>query len=204
MRKAERSVAASGAAARRICSSWESDNRMGLSMDGDREMVGRLLLVPMQAKNALVGAAHGGVITSRLERAQEQGLGAAARAVLLRRNPAGGLALARIVSDDREEALLPAGALIVYDPLIDDGRTAPHGEVDDALAISRTGRCLSDPGRADTTCPSKLGNQHFPPCRPCRPMSPMYGGQTGKHLLGVSISDSDPISDIGCALRQWF
>jgi hypothetical protein len=47
--------------------------------------------------------------------------------VLLRRNPAGGLALAGIVSNDREEALSPAGALIVYDPLIDDGRTAPHG-----------------------------------------------------------------------------
>ena len=40
---------------------------------------------------------------------------------------AGGLALAGIVSNDREEALSPAGALIGYDPLIDDGRTAPHG-----------------------------------------------------------------------------
>jgi hypothetical protein len=39
-------------------------------MDGDREMVSRLLLVAMPAENALVGAAHGGVNTSRLERAQ--------------------------------------------------------------------------------------------------------------------------------------
>jgi hypothetical protein len=35
--------------------------------------------------------------------------------------------LAGIVSNDREEALSPTGALIVYDSLIDDGRTAPHG-----------------------------------------------------------------------------
>jgi hypothetical protein len=34
--------------------------------------------------------------------------------------------MAGIVSNDREEALSKAGALIVYDPLIDDGRTAPH------------------------------------------------------------------------------
>jgi hypothetical protein len=47
VRKDERSLGASGAAARIICSSWESDKWMGLSMDGDREIVGRLHLVSM-------------------------------------------------------------------------------------------------------------------------------------------------------------
>ena len=66
MRKAERSFGASGAAARIICSSWESDKRIGLSMDGDREMVGRLLLVAMPTNNALVGAGPRGLITSKV------------------------------------------------------------------------------------------------------------------------------------------
>jgi hypothetical protein len=44
---------------------------MSLCMDGDREMVSRLPLVAMPAKNALVGAAHGGVITSELEHTQD-------------------------------------------------------------------------------------------------------------------------------------
>ena len=46
-RKAERSLGASGATARKICSSWQSDKWMGLSIDGTHEMVGRLLLVDM-------------------------------------------------------------------------------------------------------------------------------------------------------------
>jgi hypothetical protein len=44
---------------------------MGLSMDGDREMVSRLLLaVTIELKTPSWVRAHGGVITSRLERAQ--------------------------------------------------------------------------------------------------------------------------------------
>ena len=67
VRKAERSFGASGAAARIICSSWELNKWMGLSMDGDREMVGRLLLVSMRdQKTPSWVRAHGGVITSKV------------------------------------------------------------------------------------------------------------------------------------------
>jgi hypothetical protein len=40
-------------------------------MDGDREMVSRLLLVAMANQKRFVGGAHGGVITLRLECAQD-------------------------------------------------------------------------------------------------------------------------------------
>jgi hypothetical protein len=94
-------------------------------MDGVREMIGRPLLAVISDQNALVVPPRGRLLRPRLEGAQ--GLGStAARAELLRRKPAGGPAMAGIVSNDREEALSKAGALIVYDPLIDDGRTAPH------------------------------------------------------------------------------
>jgi hypothetical protein len=61
-------VGASGAAARIICSSWVSDKWMGLSMDGDREMVGRLHLVSMHVSKKTPSRvwAHGGVITSQV------------------------------------------------------------------------------------------------------------------------------------------
>jgi hypothetical protein len=50
-----------------ICSSWESNKWMGLSMDGDREMVGRLLRVSMRdQKTPSWVRAHGAVITSKV------------------------------------------------------------------------------------------------------------------------------------------
>ena len=67
VKKDERSLGASGAAARIICSSWESDKWMGLSMDGDREMVSRLLLVRMHVQKTPSRVwARGGVITSKV------------------------------------------------------------------------------------------------------------------------------------------
>jgi hypothetical protein len=43
-------------------------------MDGDREMVGRLLLVSMQDQTTPSWCHPGGVITSRMERAQDMQL----------------------------------------------------------------------------------------------------------------------------------